>query len=38
MLDLQVIDPIINKENLPFAIDSQNKKISTIIELNAFKN
>jgi hypothetical protein len=26
MLDLQVVDPIINKENLPLAIDPQSKK------------
>jgi hypothetical protein len=26
MLDLQVVDPVINKENLPLAIDPQNKK------------
>jgi hypothetical protein len=38
MLDLQAIDLIINKENLPFIIDPQSKKSNTTIESNAFKN
>jgi hypothetical protein len=28
MLDLQVVDHVINKENLPLVIDPQNKKLA----------